>query len=93
MYICRECKAVFGEPDFVEDPVGHFMGSTVYEDWAVCPECGETDIEEAVKCGCGEHTAESEPLCKDCKEIIIDFVSALKPDEMDYLWEVMEGLD
>lgn len=93
MYICLECKAVFEEAEIVKDPVGTFMGETAYEEWAVCPECGETDIEEAAKCGCREYTPESDPLCKDCKEIILDFVAALKPDEMDYLYELMEGVE
>lgn len=93
MYICLECKAVFEEAEIVKDPVGTFMGETAYEEWAVCPECGETDIEEAVKCGCGKHIAESELLCKDCKEIINDFVSALKHDERAYLQELMEELE
>ncbi|HZJ76006.1 MAG TPA: hypothetical protein VFD25_05405 [Clostridia bacterium] len=93
MQICLECKAVFEEAEIVKDPVGTYMGETAYEEWSVCPECGESTIEETVRCGCGEHIAESEPLCGNCREKINYFVSALTPDEMDYLWEVMEGLD
>lgn len=97
MQICLECKAVFEEAEIVKDPVGHFMGETAYEEWDSCPHCGETDIEEAVKCHCGEYTLITEPLCKECREDIEKgfgrLIDGLTADGKDYLFELMEGLE
>lgn len=97
MYICRECGQVFSEPERFNDPVGYYFGETAYEEWDVCPECGETSIEEAVKCHCGEYTLITEPLCRECKEDIEkgfeSLVGNLTDDGIDYLFELMEGLE
>ena len=97
MYLCRECGQGFAEPESFLDPVGHFMGETAYEEWDSCPHCGETDIEEAVKCHCGESTLITEPLCKECREDIEKgfgrLIDGLTADGKDYLFELMEGLE
>lgn len=97
MYLCRECGQVFAEPESFLDPVGHFMGETAYEEWDSCPHCGETDIEEAVKCHCGESTLITEPLCKECRTSIREqfesLIDGLTADGKDYLFELMEGLE
>lgn len=97
MYICLDCKSVFDEPKTLKDPIGTFMGETAYEEWDSCPHCGETDIEEAVKCHCGEYTLITEPLCKECREDIEKgfrrLIDGLTADGKDYLQELMEELE
>lgn len=45
-YYCPECKMVLEEDDLVkyQEP-SEAWGHTVYEDWWVCPNCGEVPVD------------------------------------------------
>lgn len=49
MYKCRNCGEVFDEPKTIHECVGEFWGASAYEDWAVCPCCGEENFDEKAK--------------------------------------------
>lgn len=62
MLACKNCGAVF------EEPIKGYE-----EEKDCCPNCGDWDITEAVRCrGCGEWSAED--LCEDCKKNFKDAV-------------------
>lgn len=69
MYICNECGAVFEDYKIIKDPRPYGMGE-VYEEFAVCPHCKETDISEAKECErCGSIFAKDDledGLCEHC---------------------------
>ena len=70
MFICKECGAVFEEPNVTYDdpsPSGVALASGAYE-YDYCPECGGEDIEVADECAsCGEYII-GKTLCEDCKK-------------------------
>ena len=45
MYICNSCGHTFSKHKFIKNG-----GGDVGEDWAVCPECGDDDYDEAREC-------------------------------------------
>ncbi len=67
MFICNNCEAVFEDYKIIKDPRPYGMGE-VYEEYAVCPHCKDTDISEAKECErCGNFRAELEDgLCEVC---------------------------
>jgi hypothetical protein len=69
MYICSNCGETFEECKIIEEHHPYGMG-TAAEKWAVCPQCGETDFDEAKQCErCGELVAELyDGLCDICDE-------------------------
>ena len=69
MYICMECGEVFEEPKIIEEH--HPYGMTyATESFAVCPKCGEAEIEKAKWCKyCNEWVAElTDGMCNSCYE-------------------------
>lgn len=59
MYKCPECGETFDTPHEYEEKHGLDYGP--YEQWSVCPYCGEPGYEEAVECDvCGETVCASE---------------------------------
>ena len=73
MLICNECQEVFEEPKIIEEHHPYGMTYAV-EEFAVCPHCKDTDIQEAHQCeGCGEYFAElEEGLCEICYSDLYD---------------------
>lgn len=71
MFICKDCGAVFSEPNLTfDDPSAEGValpsGAYVYEH---CPECGGDDFEMAEECTrCGAYHLGDDLLCDDCKE-------------------------
>ena len=45
MHRCLDCGETFAECDFISEP-RPYGASTVYEDFACCPRCKSTQIEE-----------------------------------------------
>lgn len=66
MYICNCCGAVFETPAVYEEHHPYGMTSAT-EYFSVCPDCGETDFDDAKKCKrCGEFVAELDDGLCDC---------------------------
>jgi hypothetical protein len=74
MMICNDCGAVFENDDIYTYEEHHPYGmGYATETWSCCPDCGESDIEEAFLCKrCDEYVAESKlsfhnlcPICED----------------------------
>ena len=67
MYICNNCGETFEEPKIYEEHHPYGMGYAT-EEFAVCPHCGEGDIEEAYMCcRCDEYVAQTfKGLCEAC---------------------------
>lgn len=82
MFICKDCGAVFEEPDVTYDdpsPSGVALPSGAYE-YEFCPECGSDDIEVADECAsCGEYII-GKTLCDDCKSWLVDRLVKLRED-------------
>lgn len=45
MIRCDNCGKIFEEPKIVQESRGEYFGRPAYEDWAVCPFCGDDDLE------------------------------------------------
>ena len=67
MFICNECGATFEEFKVIKEPRPYGEG-VAYEEFAVCPHCEDTDIDEAKQCErCSELVAElHNGLCDVC---------------------------
>ena len=101
-YYCKDCGAVLS-PDELKDekqPYGEGCGYDLWEYVSHCPECGSTDLTEAVQCPvCGEwHDPDDGELCPDCKKDItalwLDLMSDLPNDAdpgavAEYIAEVL----
>lgn len=71
MFFCNGCGQTFEECKVIEEHHPYGM-STAVEEWAVCPFCNYSDIDEAEKCNrCDTYFPESEMhngLCEHCWE-------------------------
>ena len=80
MYICKDCGAVFEEPNVWRDdpsPAGVALPSGYYEYWE-CPKCGSEDIDEAKQCEvCGEYIA-FRGICDTCMAEITEEVKQIQ---------------
>lgn len=49
-YYCPNCAVILEEDEFKTDRqyVGECWGTPAYEDWSVCPYCGESDFEDII---------------------------------------------
>lgn len=46
MYRCNNCGTVFEETAITGEIIGEAWGRPIWENWACCPCCEDTDIEE-----------------------------------------------
>lgn len=98
MYKCVACGHLFedGEQKNYRENVGECHGSPAYQEFSVCPVCGE-DYEEVKPCKiCGsyEHKHDEE-FCKECqKDIMKRFNQLIKDNfseqEIEFLKEEQE---
>ena len=99
MMYCNECGEEFPAPDII--PEYHPCGDgVVKEEFAVCPICGGSDIEEAGRCArCGRAIPASKDfaLCDTCEEQIMDdflaYLGQLSCKELDFIGWKIEGID
>lgn len=80
MYICKNCGAVFEEPDIeAYDPSPDGVGlPRGYYEIHYCPMCGGDWIEQADKCpSCGEYFIGG-IVCDDCRETLSDGLNRLR---------------
>ena len=74
MYKCVACGHLFenGEQNTYRENVGECHGSPAYQEFSVCPICGE-DYEEVKPCKiCGNYDHENdEGFCEECKKDIM----------------------
>lgn len=70
MYRCEDCGATFAPEDAATHKEPHRLdGQVYYEQWAACPECRGTDLEEVEACPlCGTWTYKG--VCQDCRKEI-----------------------
>jgi hypothetical protein len=82
-FYCRDCKSLIDEECVIwretcSDEDGHYTDGFKGE-YAVCPYCGGTDIEDAVQCTvCGEWHNEEEltvGLCSKCEKDVQEKVN------------------
>lgn len=100
MYICKECGAIFDDPDEIVEVVGEFWGQTAAETWWICPSCGDTYFKTAKMClSCEEYFDEDDlngGVCDECAEYIRNRVKRFvreKPEELiEYYIEIFEEL-
>jgi hypothetical protein len=91
MYICTQCNHIFEEGEKIEEYRGECFGFPAYEEYYVCPVCGE-NYEEAAECAnCGEYYLEEDLTCGFCdkcldKEVDYDKVLSflIATDELKY---------
>lgn len=71
MLKCKECGHLFedGEQKTYRENMGECHGSPAYQEFSVCPVCGE-DYEEVKPCKiCGSYDHETdEDFCEECKK-------------------------
>jgi predicted amidophosphoribosyltransferase len=68
MYKCSSCGEIFEEPEIVSEKVGEIGCQSAYQDYEVCPNCGEDGyFEEIHQCEmCGEYADLEDGFCEDC---------------------------
>ena len=66
MYRCERCGELFTDPEMKTEFVGEYMGSPANETYAVCPLCGDEQIEEMNRCICGQWKAKTADYCDEC---------------------------
>ena len=105
MYYCYNCKEYFDSPKWQKELMGEYCGQPAYDDFAVCPHCGDHDIAEGVTaCDCcGEPALPREIYCEDCKQMAKALMEyAMKPficngareyDALGALQEALEVID
>lgn len=98
MYKCLECGHLFeeGEQKTYRECVGECHGSPAYQEFSVCPVCGE-EYEEVKPCKiCGSYDKESDKdYCDECqKDIKKRFNQLIKDNfseqEIEFLKEEQE---
>jgi RecJ-like exonuclease len=98
MYKCVACGHLFedGEQNVYRENVGECHGSPAYQEFSVCPICGE-DYEEVKPCKiCGSYEHETdEDFCDECQKDIIKRFNALvnenfSEEEIEFLKEEQE---
>lgn len=96
MLYCNDCKATFHEDDLTThtETLCYIDSQPYTEDYGTCPECGETDYTEAVKCAlCEEYTDETKSgLCLECethtRKTLADFIAyTFSEAQLDYIYE------
>lgn len=69
-YRCDTCGHVFNPEDAGTYKEYHYLdGQRFYEEWAACPLCGETDLEDVGECPIC-HDWSRDGLCKSCRQEI-----------------------
>lgn len=66
MYRCERCGELFDDPEMRTEVVGEYMGAPAKETYAVCPWCGDDELEEMNRCICGGWKAKTADYCDEC---------------------------
>lgn len=45
-YICMNCGAILDKPQHYSENIGEFWGAPAYDEFDVCPNCGEGSVRE-----------------------------------------------
>lgn len=97
MYRCLDCGHVFeeGEQKVYRENVGECHGTPAYQEFSVCPVCGE-DYEEVKPCKiCGSYEHETdEDFCDECqKDVKKRLDNLIKQNFNDTEIELLKQMD
>ena len=77
MYKCRVCRAEFEEPA-MESELHNEVDTNRWENYNLCPSCGDPDIREMDRCPCcGYLKAPWEDYCGGCSRMIAEEVEGI----------------